>query len=294
MREELLGRRGGEAEKQPGEEFPAACPARGAREAGRRLVTALRACLRWLAAVIGRHRLFSAVLALAVIPRIIVMLGFQPAMLFKMDSYDYLWDAVHLIPNPVNPTGYSLILWLLRPFHSLVLIAAIAAVTAYLGSAQRLRPYIGPHFGERIAEPFGHLIRGYQRVIFLPGPVFALILLIGAVALLVPRSRSAAAAMLWASALILLVLPVAEHEYNYRYALPAIPLACMAAPLAFASRPSAAAPPGSADEATLVPASADPGARAGHAAAPPLSADPGAPAGQAATRPFGADGDSHA
>jgi hypothetical protein len=538
MREEVLGRRGSEAENPAGEKFPAARPGRGTRQAGTRLAAAMRTRMRWLAEVIRRHLLFSAVIALAVVPRIIVMLGFQPAILFKMDSYDYLWDAVHLIPNPVNPTGYSLLLWLLRPFHSLVLIAAlqhvmglvaavfvyaalryrgvrawlsalavlpllfspsqflleqlimadllslallvtgfavlllrrqpslarcavagllagasaavrpttlpligvlvlyllitrvgwrraaavavggalplvaymawfyatagsfnltnsnglflwsrtmsfancaiieppaslrplcpegqplsagqaaggkrlapkrylwdhrawqwqpparglvpdasaftaanndralrfavraiaaqpggythavvrdlekpftkqigfvfppllphttpmngpneryaVAAITAYLGSAQGLQPYLGPHFGERIAEPFGHLIRGYQRAIFLPGPVFALILLMGAVAMLVPRSRSAAGAMLWVSAMILLVLPVAEHEYNYRYALPAIPLACMAAALAFASRPPAA-PPASADEATLTTVTADGDGRA--------------------------------
>jgi hypothetical protein len=469
-----------------------------------------------LTGLISRHRLFSLALGLSVVPRAIVMLGFQPAILFKLDTYDYLWDSVHLAPNPVNPTGYSLFLWALRPFHSLALVVglqhllglaaavlvyatlrrlgvrqwiatlaalpllfgapellleqlvmadllsmvlmlagfavlllspspsvlrsaaagllvgasavvrpttlplialaalyllirragwrrvcavlaggavpvvaymswfsvvngsfnftnsnglflwsrtmsfancavikppadlralcpeqqpitkahpgpagrlqpkrylwdhrawlwqppttglvpdvsaftepnnsralrfavraiaaeplgyahtvagdalkpftkpigflfppsgggagitgqnqkyAVAAVTAYLGSAQGLEPYLGAHFGERVVEPYGHLIRGYQRVIFLPGPVFALILVAGLAGFLIPRRRSAAGAILWLAAVVVFLLPIAEHEYNYRYALPALPLACMAAALAFRSRQAAA------------------------------------------------------
>jgi len=29
------------------------------------------------------------------------------------------------VPNPVNPSGYAVFLWLLRPFHSLVLVAGL-------------------------------------------------------------------------------------------------------------------------------------------------------------------------
>ena len=47
-----------------------------------------------------------------------------------------------------------------------------------------------------------------------------------------PRRRTAVAVLLWASAVILMVLPIAEHEYTYRYVLPAVPLACIAAALA--------------------------------------------------------------
>src|SRR5262245_66619861 len=53
------------------------------------------------------------------------MLGYRPAMLFRLDTFDYLWGAVHLSPNVVNPSGYSVFLWLLRPFHSLLLVAAL-------------------------------------------------------------------------------------------------------------------------------------------------------------------------
>ena len=33
--------------------------------------------------------------------------------------------------------------------------------------------------------------------------------------------------------MIILALPTAEHEYTYRYVIPAVPLVCMAAALAF-------------------------------------------------------------
>jgi hypothetical protein len=80
---------------------------------------------RGLLALARRHLLFSIVLAVAVVPRVIAMLGFQPAVLFRMDSFDYLWSADHLSPNVINPSGYSLFLWVLRPFHSLTLVAAL-------------------------------------------------------------------------------------------------------------------------------------------------------------------------
>jgi hypothetical protein len=84
-----------------------------------------RVGLAGLPALVRRHRLFAGLLGLAVIPRAIVMAGFAPAALFKLDTYDYLWDATHLTPNPVNPSGYAVFLWLLRPFHSLVLVAGL-------------------------------------------------------------------------------------------------------------------------------------------------------------------------
>jgi hypothetical protein len=468
----------------------------------------------WLPGLVRRHRLFSVVLGLSVVPRVIVMLGFQPAVLFKLDSYDYLWDAAHLRPNPVNPGGYTVFLWLLAPLRSLTLIAALqhlaglavaimvyavlrrfgvrpwiatlacvpvlfdpaqflleqlimadmlalllmvaafavlllrdrpsvprsavagllmgasavvrptalpliaalavyllakragwrrvcallaagalpvvaymswfaavygsfnltnsnglflwsrtmsfadcatikppadllalcpnrqpgapaagrllpkqylwnhsawqwkspavpagivpdtaaftpannaralrfavkaieaqpigyagavardvaipflsadmfafpgtqpalsslgasnrryalAAVQAYAGSTAGIGPYLGHHLGTRLQEPYAHLIRGYQRVIFLPGPVFALIVAIGLAGILIPRRRSGAAVLLWACTVVTVVLPIAEHEYTYRYVIPAVPLACMAAALAWAYHPAA-------------------------------------------------------
>jgi hypothetical protein len=58
----------------------------------------------------------------------------------------------------------------------------------------------------------------------------------GLAGIIIPRRRTAAAALLWISAVITRVLPTAEHEYTYRYVIPAVPLVCMAAALAFRDR----------------------------------------------------------
>jgi hypothetical protein len=465
-----------------------------------------------LAGVAGRHRLFCVALGLGVVPRIVAMLGYQPAILFRLDTYDYLWGAVHVRPNPVNPSGYSLLLWVLRPFHSLALVAgiqqlaglgiavavyavlrhwgvrswiatlaaapvlfspaqllleqlvmadivalllmvaafavlltrdapsarrvaaagllmglsvlvrptalplipamavyllfrraswrrvvavlaggavpvvvylawfasvygsfnltnsnglflwtrtmsfancavikppadlqalcpnrqpgylnqtvaadrplpkrylwdhlawqwqpptpglvpdtaaftkanndralhfairaitaqpvaylhvvasdtlhafgsdrqlqfpatpasfglgkangayALAAVRAYLGTTSGIGPHLGNHYGYELRQPFARMMNDYQRLVVFPGPLFALILVVGLAGIIIPRRRSAAAGLLWFSAAISIVLPIAEHEYTYRYVVPAIPLACMAAALAFRDR----------------------------------------------------------
>jgi Glycosyltransferase family 87 len=526
MLSEALGRSQSEA-GEAGATPPGQPPA---RRAARRA----RAWLAGLQELARRNRLFSLALGAAVVPRVIVMLGYQPAILFKLDTYDYLWGATHLAPNPINPSGYSLFLWLLWPFHSLALIAGLqhllgiaiaiivyaalrqlrvpewiavlaavpvlfspsqllleqlimadllamalliialvllitgrasvrrsalagllmgvsvivrptalplllvmagflvvrragwrqvaavlavgalpvvgyalwfsavngsfnltnsnglflwsrtmsfanctvikppedlqalcpnrqpgrlaervpskrdqpkwylwnhriwawqgttsgpvpdtaaftpaknaralrfaerailaqplayaevvtqesltplgpvaakqfqfpgvaqatgglrkrnekyvlAALGSYVGTTKGVGADLGGHFAEQIIAPWAQVIRAYQQVIFLPGPVLAAILLIGLACVLVPRRRSAAGALLWISAVITIVLPIAEHEYNYRYVLPAIPLACMAAALAFRNRepaPSAAAGPPSGPEPSAEP-----------------------------------------
>jgi hypothetical protein len=110
---------------------------------------------------------------------------------------------------------------------------ALASVKAYTGSTRGVGRYLGIHFGTHVIEPYAHLIRGYQTAIYLPGPLFGLILLMGLVGILIPRRRLAASGLLLTSAVITVLLPIVEHEYNYRYVIPAVPLACMAAALAF-------------------------------------------------------------
>jgi hypothetical protein len=120
---------------------------------------------------------------------------------------------------------------------------ALTSVRAYAGTTRGLAPYVrsGYHFTTRLRQPFAYLMGEYQHLVFLPGPGLALIALAGLAGIVIPRRRTAAAVLLLASAAIIIVLPIAEHEYAYRYAIPAVPLLAMAAGLAF-RKPSAATP----------------------------------------------------
>ena len=110
---------------------------------------------------------------------------------------------------------------------------AFASVSGYLGGTQHMSGDVRHFHGtSRLQSPYLGLLRDYQRLVFLPGPVFALIVLTGLVGIILPRRRTAVAALLWVSAAILIVLPIAEHDYTYRYVLPAVPLACIAAAIA--------------------------------------------------------------
>ena len=150
--------------------------------------------MRGLPGLIRRHWIYSIALGLAVVPRLVAMLGFRPAVLFRLDTYDYLWGAVHVSPNVVNPSGYSLFLWLLRPFHSLVLVAALQHVIG-LGIATMVyalvRRYGLPDWGATLAaapvlfDPAQILVEQ-----FIMADLLAMALMVGAFTVLLLRPPS--------------------------------------------------------------------------------------------------------
>jgi hypothetical protein len=70
------------------------------------------------------HAAFIAVLSTAAVLRVIAMTAYRPALWFN-DSFDYLRIGLAPHPDPIRPAGYGLLLWALRPFHGLALIAAL-------------------------------------------------------------------------------------------------------------------------------------------------------------------------
>jgi hypothetical protein len=89
------------------------------------------------------------------------------------------------------------------------------------------------------------LIDGYERVFYTYGPVFGLIMLTGLGGVLrirrspgrIPRlawSPRVGSTLPWVTAVVLLVFPIAVTDFDYRYLLPVLPFACLAAGLAFA------------------------------------------------------------
>jgi hypothetical protein len=180
---------------------------------------------------------------------------------------------------PVVPPSSST----LAPYN---LRYAIGTIKAYTGSDQGVSRYLGYHFGVRVVHVPAVLMNKYQHLIYLPGPVFGLIVLTGLVGIIIPSRRSWPAILLWVSAIVIMVLPTAEHEYTYRYVIPAVPLVCIAAALAFRKQDRRAAA-GTATGRALAAGGAAPVAPAGSAApaaptAPAAPAASSAPAGSAA------------
>ncbi|MCK2221212.1 hypothetical protein MF672_046535 [Actinomadura sp. ATCC 31491] len=103
--------------------------------------------------------------------------------------------------------------------------------------AEYARRYEGGAIGTEVVEPYAGWLRAYQNMARLPGPVLLAALLVPPVAALRRRRaggrRAGAAywAVPWAAAVVLLITPAAAAEFDYRYVLPAVPLACLAAAL---------------------------------------------------------------
>jgi hypothetical protein len=81
--------------------------------------------LRQQAAVLWRdHRLITIAVAVSLVPRLLAMLAFRPA-LFTPDSFAYLAEGAHPGLSQWHPSGYPVFLWLLSPFHTLTLVTAV-------------------------------------------------------------------------------------------------------------------------------------------------------------------------
>jgi hypothetical protein len=81
----------------------------------------------WLRRTLAAHRLFAVVAAVAALLRVVVMLGYSPAMFFN-DSYNYMTDAVTAVPDAVRSSGYPLFLRVLEPLHSLNVVTGLQAL----------------------------------------------------------------------------------------------------------------------------------------------------------------------
>ncbi|MFS1298048.1 hypothetical protein [Streptosporangium longisporum] len=97
--------------------------------------------------------------------------------------------------------------------------------------------YQGASGAPVLVEPYAGLLRGYQEYGYVRGPYLAVICLIGLVGVLMRLRRFGGAVLLpWAAGTVLLVLPPFIAAFDHRYVVPALPLVCLAAGLAFGSR----------------------------------------------------------
>jgi hypothetical protein len=93
-----------------------------------------------------------------------------------------------------------------------------------------------------VVKPVAVLILGYERIFNTLGPLFGIIMVIGLGGVVTIerrpwrlRWRRRQGSMFpWVTAVVLLVFPIATADFDFRYLLPVIPFACLAAGLSFA------------------------------------------------------------
>jgi len=93
----------------------------------------------------------------------------------------------------------------------------------------------GPGLGNASAvQPWQRLLQIYQRYFYLRGTLLGLIVLIGAAGVLARWRRWGGVGLLpWMVGALLIVLPPMTAGFSYRYVLAAVPVACLAAGMAF-------------------------------------------------------------
>ena len=85
-------------------------------------------------------------------------------------------------------------------------------------------------------QPYASWLVSYQRYAYLPGTLLGVILL-AALAAMIARRRVRGAGLPWAFAVTILLVPPLIADFDLRYLVPAVPVACLAAALAFAPGP---------------------------------------------------------
>jgi hypothetical protein len=89
----------------------------------------------------------------------------------------------------------------------------------------------------RAVQPYARWLVTYQKYVFLPGTLLGVILLAGlAVMVIRRRHRPGGAGLAWAFAVTIVVVPPLVADFDLRYLVPVVPVACLAAVLAFAPR----------------------------------------------------------
>jgi hypothetical protein len=110
---------------------------------------------------------------------------------------------------------------------------------------QAERDFAGPGQGlgfTKEVQPWAHVLENYQRYVYLPGTLLGLIVLIGAAGVLARWRRWGGLGLLpWLVGAVLIVLPPMTAGFSYRYVLAAVPVACLAAGLAFTREPGSRA-----------------------------------------------------
>ncbi|MFA1551630.1 hypothetical protein [Actinomadura chokoriensis] len=154
------------------------------------------------------HVPFAGVLAAAIWIRVLAVLGY-PAPLWAGDSKSYLEAAIELRPGASRPSGYPILLWLIKPFHSFTVVVSVQHI---LGVLAGVLVYVLVVRAGRAAWPLDEPGRLAWRV-WLP-PVLAAVL---SALVLMPVHQISLEHMLMSDSLFAFLLLAAVTAALWRY-----------------------------------------------------------------------------
>src|ERR1022692_426591 len=145
-----------------------------------------------------------------------------------------------------RPQTHATISFTVKPHIAVLPARYIRDIREYAHTTENTHP----------VHPYDYFLFLYQQPVYFPGVVFFLVVIAGLAGIIRSRRRRGGLAVLpWAIAAASIVVPALLTQSLYRYTIVAIPLACVAAGLAFARRdPAPALVPAQSVPAQSVPA----------------------------------------
>ncbi|TDC58023.1 hypothetical protein E1281_03020 [Actinomadura sp. KC345] len=147
------------------------------------------------------HLPLAVVLVPAILIRVVAVLGY-PAPMWFGDSPEYLEAAIEGRPGRTRPSGYSVLLWLIKPFHSFTLMVSVQHL---IGVLTGVLVYVLVWRAARAVWPDG-------RRVWVPGVLGAVL----AVPVLIPVHQIALEHMLMSDALFTFLLLAAVAAVLWR------------------------------------------------------------------------------
>lgn len=136
----------------------------------------------------------------------------------------FQWER-EVFPDPVTYSGYE--------FRDQAWPLSHASFVEGGTAASDVHDYSGGGGATRVVQPYASMISSYQGHVFVRGTMLGAVMLVGLAGVVARwRQLGGPVGLPWMFAAGLLLTPAATAEFDYRYLLPAVPFACLAAALA--------------------------------------------------------------
>ena len=148
------------------------------------------------------------------------------ANLIWHDTDRAFWWSRPVFPDPLTYAEYR--------FSNAINGPSRKAALGVGYSSSQPRKYTAGATTTQVVQPYAGIMIWYQKHIWMPGTPLGALLIVGLCGMAVGWRRWGGEVLLpWGVSVGLLLIPAATAEFDYRYVLPAVPFACLAAAIIF-------------------------------------------------------------